>query len=152
MFHKIGYIKNFQPKSENFPTVNIKNVIKISILLSIETIIYNHVISRLNYTYTALYHISPTYHARHAYTTVYRNLYDTNKSYWLYADATFPPPVAKILEVTKINFLQDFERRRRPRLNVEKHSCESAMMTIPRDRSAAIYNNVLVVKPPLSFT
>lgn len=91
------------------------------------TIDWNHNIqSRYLATKLYLYCVIPykSDHARHAYTTVYRNLYDTNKSYWLYADATFPPPVAKILEVTKINFLQDFERRRRPRLNVEKHSCD----------------------------
>lgn len=124
MFHKIGYTKNFRKIFNEKPKISQLSTSKVS---SRRTIDWNHNIqSRYLATKLYLYCVIPykSDHARHAYTTVYRNLYDTNKSYWLYADATFPLPVAKILEVTKINFLQDFERRRRPRLNVEKHSCD----------------------------
>lgn len=151
LFHKIDYTKNFgKIFNENFSTS------KVSSRHQHRIIDWNHNIQpRYFATKLYLYCVIPykSDHARHAYTTVYRNLYDTNKSYWLYADATFPPPVAKILEVTKINFLRDFERRRRPRLNLERNiPANRQMMTIPRDRSAAIYNNVPVAKPPLSFT
>lgn len=38
-------------------------------------------------------------------------------------------------------------------MNLERNiPANRQMMTIPRDRSAAIYNNVPVAKPPLSFT